>query len=130
MKNQILATLTMALSMATAAAHAQSSVTVYGNIDQYLNYMRSSSGATVKSLEDGAYLRSRLGFKGYEDLGDGYGAKFQMEGGLSADTGTQADGTRFLVCRRRMPKCASVVRTVRCRRAEATSTTRHVISDR
>jgi predicted porin len=95
MKNQILATITMALSMATAAAHAQSSVTVYGNIDQYLNYMRSSSGATVKSLEDGAYLRSRLGFKGYEDLGDGYGAKFQMEGGLSADTGTQADGTRF-----------------------------------
>jgi predicted porin len=72
-----------------------SSVTVYGTLDQYLNYMKSSSGAKVKSLEDGAYLRSRLGFRGVEDLGGGLSAKFQLEHGLSADTGGQADGTRM-----------------------------------
>jgi predicted porin len=76
------------------AAQAQSSVTLYGVIDQYLNYMRSSSGATVKSLEDGAYLRSRFGFRGAEDLGGGYFAKFQIEGSFSADDGSQPDTVR------------------------------------
>lgn len=83
-----------ALACTTAMAQT-SSVTIYGSLDQYLNYMRSSSGATVKSLEDGAYLRSRLGFRGVEALGGGWTAKFQLEHGLSADTGGQADATRF-----------------------------------
>ena len=78
------------------AAGAQSpNVTVYGVIDQYINYLHSSSGAKIRSLEDGAFLRSRIGFRGTEDLGDGYTAKFQLEGGFSTDTGTQADATRF-----------------------------------
>jgi len=79
------------LACMASTAGAQSSVTIYGDIDQYLNYMHSSSGAHVKALEDGAYLRSRIGFRGIEDLGDGYSAKFQLEGGFSADNGTQAD---------------------------------------
>ena len=76
-------------------AQAQSSVTAYGVIDQYLNYMHSSSGAKVRSLEDGAWLRSRIGFRGQEDLGDGTYAKFLLEGGYSVDTGSQADAGRF-----------------------------------
>ena len=80
----------------TLVAGAQtSSVTVYGSIDQYLNYMHSSSGATVKSVEDGAWQRSRIGFRGVEDLGGGLSAKFQLEGGFSADTGATADAARF-----------------------------------
>jgi predicted porin len=88
----------MAAGLACAAfgATAQtSSVTIYGSLDQYINYLHSDSGATVKSVEDGAYLRSRIGFRGVEDLGGGLTAKFQMEGGFSADTGTTADTTRF-----------------------------------
>ena len=92
----------MAAGLATAClgAEAQTAkpgfgVTLYGNIDQYLNYMHSSSGAKVKSLEDGEWLRSRIGFRGIEDLGDGFYAKFQLEGGFSTDTGGQADNTRF-----------------------------------
>lgn len=83
-----------AMTCGTAMAQT-SSVTVYGSLDQYVNYLKSSSGASVKSLEDGAYLRSRLGFRGVEALGDGWTAKFQIEHGLSADTGGQADATRF-----------------------------------
>lgn len=84
------------LLVAANAAQAQSgSVALYGNLDQYFNYLHSSSGATVKSLEDGAWLRSRFGVRGAEDLGGGLTAKFQLEGGFSADTGTQADVTRF-----------------------------------
>ncbi|WP_326403940.1 porin [Methylibium sp.] len=70
------------------------SVTLYGTLDQYLNYMRSDSGASLKTLNDGALLRSRWGLRGSEDLGGGLVAKFQLEQGFSADTGAAADGTR------------------------------------
>ena len=77
-----------------AAAFAQSSVTVYGTVDQYVNHMRSSSGNTVTALEDGAFLRSRLGFRGVEGLGGGLQAKFQLEMGINADDGSRADAAR------------------------------------
>jgi len=86
--------------LASLAALAQSTTTsdtvsLYGSIDQYLNVMRSSSGARLSSLNDGALLRSRVGFRGREDLGDGLSLKFNLEHGLSADSGAQADTTRF-----------------------------------
>lgn len=84
-----------ATAITGTALGQSSSVTLYGSIDQYFNYMKSDSGAKVRSLEDGAFLRSRLGFRGVEDLGGGYFAKFQIEHGLSADTGQQADANRF-----------------------------------
>lgn len=64
---------------------------VYGDIDEYLNHMRSSSGAKINALQDGAVLRSRLGFTGTKDFGSGYGGAFTLETGLNATNGTQAD---------------------------------------
>ena len=78
-----------------AAAQAQSNVAIYGNFDEYLGYIRSSSGAHVAGLNDGAVLRSRLGFRGTEDVGGGYKVKFTLEQGINADTGTGADSTRL-----------------------------------
>ena len=83
-----------ALGTLACAATAQSSVTVYGSIDQYYSKLSSGSGASVTALEDGTTLRSRLGFRGEEDLGSGYKAKFQLEQGISADSGATADATR------------------------------------
>lgn len=75
------------------AASAQSSVTLYGDIDQYVNYMHAGNGQKIISIDDGGLLRSRWGIKGSEDLGDGYAAKFQAEGGFSADSGTNSGTT-------------------------------------
>jgi len=83
------------LSHAQAVTPAPSSLTLYGTIDQYLNYMKSSSGASIRSLNDGATLRSRVGLRGVEDLGGGMAVRFNLEHGLAADTGAQADGSRF-----------------------------------
>lgn len=83
------------LAACSAAAQAQSGVTIYGSVDQYLGYIHSSSGAHIAGLNDGAILRSRLGFRGTEDLGGGYQAKFTLEQGLNADTGSQADASRL-----------------------------------
>jgi len=68
-----------------------SSLTFYGDIDLYANHMTSSSGKTINALEDGSYLRSRWGFRGFKDYGDGYKAKFCLEGGINGLTGQGAD---------------------------------------
>ena len=70
-------------------------MTVYGDVDYYLSYMTSSSGSKLIALQDGAYLRTRLGFKGDKDLGSGYFAKFNAEQGLNETNGAQADTTRL-----------------------------------
>ena len=64
---------------------------VYGDVDQYLNHMHSSSGARINALQDGAVLRSRLGFTGTKDFGSGFGGAFTLETGFNSTNGTQAD---------------------------------------
>jgi predicted porin len=83
------------LGVLACAAQAQSSVTLYGTLDQYLSRLHSSSGASITALEDGTNLRSRFGLRGEEDLGGGIKAKFQLESGFAADTGASAETARL-----------------------------------
>jgi predicted porin len=94
--NKTAASLACLLALGAGAAHAEpSAVTLYGVIDEYLNWMHSSSGNHVLALEDGAWLRSRWGLKGTEDLGGDRYVKFQLEGGFNADTGGLAGNGLF-----------------------------------
>jgi len=70
---------------------AGGSFRIYGDVDQYLNHMHSSSGAKINALQDGAILRSRLGFTGSKDFGSGVAGNFTLETGFNATNGTQAD---------------------------------------
>jgi predicted porin len=80
-----------AMGAFAGAAHAQSSVTVYGLIDMgYTNITTDStlrsSGATTNSTatqtgNNGRMSGSRLGFRGVEDLGGGTTAGFTLEFG-------------------------------------------------
>jgi predicted porin len=90
------------LAVATAAAqtpltysHNGANLTLYGDVDYYLNYQRSSSGNSIVSLQDGAYLRTRLGLRGDKEVAEGYTAKFTAEQGLNDTSGAQADTTRL-----------------------------------
>jgi predicted porin len=76
-------------------AQAQSSVTIYGILDQYVGYIRNGSGKSVTSLNDGGLLKSRFGFKGAEDLGGGYQATFDLESGFYGNTGASTQTARF-----------------------------------
>lgn len=73
-----------ALALAAAgAAQAQSSVTIYGRLN--LTVERQKAGDVSKTvLQNNS---SRIGFKGSEDMGGGLRAGFQLEHGVSADTG-------------------------------------------
>ncbi|MES2151944.1 MAG: porin [Pseudomonadota bacterium] len=72
------------------AAHAQSSVTVYGDVDVGL------VKKTDTTLAIGKRDSNALGFKGVEDLGGGLKALFQVEIRFEPDTGTLESVTRPL----------------------------------
>jgi general bacterial porin, GBP family len=80
------------------AAHAQSSVVLYGLVDLAVDHYKagSSSGAgDLWKLNDGVVNGlngSRWGVRVGEDLGGGLRAGAVLEGGLSADTGALGQG--------------------------------------
>jgi predicted porin len=78
------------LTAVTGAAYAQSSVTLYGNVD--LGLVLDSGAAAGKSVRvsSGVTGGSRIGFKGVEDLGGGLKAAFQLETGYCADSAAGA----------------------------------------
>ncbi|HSV70465.1 MAG TPA: porin [Methylibium sp.] len=83
------AVLALALAAGAAPACAQSSVTLYGLLDSYLEY-RNHNNAALDSrwaLNSGGMNTSRWGLRGSEDLGGGLKAIFQLEGELAVDTG-------------------------------------------
>jgi predicted porin len=83
------------------AAHAQSSVTLYGIIDTgiaWTNTVASSiktQGASRWSMATGWGSGDRFGFLGREDLGGGLAAVFQLEAGFSGLNGTSSQGGRL-----------------------------------
>ncbi|KQY90746.1 porin [Pelomonas sp. Root1444] len=92
--NHSRAALLAILSCACFGASAQSSVTVYGVADAYLQIGSGGRGST-KTLQSGGLQGSRVGFRGTEDLGGGLKALFQLESGLALDTGTVTQGGTF-----------------------------------
>lgn len=78
-----------------SAAQAQSSVTIYGVMDMGLEYGRYNDGVTLKKLDSGDQMASRIGFRGTEDIGGGLKANFMMESGLSLDTGATTQPQLF-----------------------------------
>lgn len=82
------------LAAASAAASAQSTVTLFGVLDLNARYVKNGD-VSLKSLSSGGVNTSRLGFRGTEDLGGGLSAGFWLETGINPDTGTTSDGTRF-----------------------------------
>lgn len=101
-----------------AQAQTQGGLTIYGSFDVAVDQIKKSEGnvqgtlfgvaggrpvpnavaspATSTSRMSTSLTRqSYLGFKGNEDLGGGYQAKFQLEGGFTPDAGTLSNDGRF-----------------------------------
>ncbi|WP_322062044.1 porin [Paraburkholderia sp. J63] len=86
------------------AAHAQSTMTLYGLIDEGITYVNSAqtgkaggqlTGGPQFALTDGhatGVAGSRWGLRGAEDLGGGLKANFVIENGFMANTGAFAQG--------------------------------------
>ncbi|QBQ99579.1 porin [Paraburkholderia pallida] len=68
-------------------AHAQSSVTLYGVIDDGLNYTSNARGHSAYAMVSGDTNASNFGLKGTEDLGGGLSAIFTLESGFNVNNG-------------------------------------------
>ncbi|WP_144113352.1 porin [Paraburkholderia sp. BCC1886] len=84
------------LAVFATAAHAQSSVTLYGLIDAGISYVNNSKTATghdnLVKYDDGVAQGSRWGLRGTEDLGGGLKALFVLENGFNSGTGALGQG--------------------------------------
>jgi predicted porin len=93
MKKQLFA---LAVSAAFAApVFAQSSVTLYGVIDEGLNYTNNAQDHSAYQMQSGYAQGSRWGLKGTEDLGGGLKALFTLENGFDVNNGKLGQGGRM-----------------------------------
>ncbi|WP_179401015.1 porin [Burkholderia guangdongensis] len=94
MKKSVALAMTAA-GFAAATAHAQSSVTLYGIVDNGIAYQNNaapsvgatSGGHAAWKMSTGVWAGSRFGLKGAEDLGGGTKAIFQLEAGVNTANG-------------------------------------------
>jgi len=89
MKKIALAAALAALSVPT---FAQSTVTLYGVIDEGFDFTNNVNGSKVYELQSGYAQGSRWGMKGTEDLGGGLKAVFQLENGFNVNNGKLGQG--------------------------------------
>ncbi|MEM5461552.1 porin [Paraburkholderia phytofirmans] len=77
-------------------ALAQSSVTLYGVVDDSIQYVHNVDGKSSRfALQSGSQTASRWGLVGNEDLGGGLKAVFRLENGFNINTGTLGQGGRM-----------------------------------
>jgi predicted porin len=82
------------VGLSISAAHAQSSVTLYGIIDTALLYSNNQKGESNYQMASGTLSGSRWGMRGTEDLGGGLQALYVLENGFSSTTGTLGQNGR------------------------------------
>lgn len=86
----------LAVLGAAGVAHAQTNVTIYGQLQPSYDYVtvKNADGSGKVKTTNMSYNASRVGFLGSEDLGNGLKAKFKLEHefDLVADKGWSAGG--------------------------------------
>ncbi|KAA1007714.1 porin [Paraburkholderia panacisoli] len=75
-------------------AHAKSSVTLYGVIDNGIEYQNDGAGSVVRA-SPGGLSATVYGLKGQEDIGGGLYVNFQLEQGFSAVNGQASNPAAF-----------------------------------
>ena len=73
-------------------AHAQSSLTLYGQLDAGVTYVSNAGGSQQYKFDDGVSWGNRWGMIGTEDLGGGTKAIFRLESGFGLGDGTSHQG--------------------------------------
>jgi predicted porin len=86
----------LGLTAISSAAFAQNSLTLYGVLDNSLQYAHNVNGkSTQLSMVDSNGASTRWGLKGVEDLGEETQAIFVLENGYNLNTGAFKQGGRM-----------------------------------
>ncbi|WP_025601129.1 porin [Burkholderia sp. WSM2230] len=73
-------------------AYAQSSITLYGVIDDGLSYISNAGGHSNFKMDSGVIYSDRWGMTGKEELGGGLRAIFTLENGFDVNSGAASQG--------------------------------------
>ncbi|MES2261844.1 MAG: porin [Pseudomonadota bacterium] len=88
----------MSIAPAWAKDDGPSAVTIYGLIDEGVQYLNNvavgKSTSNIYAVGSGM-ATSYFGFRGVENLGGGLKAIFDLQGGFSANNGTSSQGARL-----------------------------------
>lgn len=82
-------TIGMMLVGCSSVANAQSNLTLYGIVDEFVQYVDTGHGYTAAMGSSGQWA-SRFGIKGTEDIGGGNAVNFVLENGFLPTTGAFA----------------------------------------
>ncbi|HTH74658.1 MAG TPA: porin [Trinickia sp.] len=86
----------LAAVVTCAPAFAQSSVTLYGAVDDAVTYVNNQRGSSNVYLRQGNLYASKFGLQGKEDLGGGTLAIFDLQNGFDLNTGAfSSSGVTF-----------------------------------
>lgn len=80
------------VAASSGIAHAQSSTTLYGVVDNGLEYTNNQAGKSNVQMSQGGLGSSKWGLVGLEDLGGGTQAIFKLEDGFDPNKGTLGNG--------------------------------------
>ncbi|RZF24210.1 porin [Paraburkholderia sp. UYCP14C] len=95
MKYKIVVALSLGI-VSTTSVFAQSSVTLYGIIDESIQYTHNTGGHSNQiKMQSGQFSVSQWGLKGMEDLGGGLNAIFNLQSGFDVNTGKMNGGLLF-----------------------------------
>ncbi len=89
-----IATIVPTLTLAPCA-HAQSTVTLYGELDEALTYYNKVGNHSLIELQGANLTSNKWGMLGKEDLGGGLKAIFKLESGFNINTGKSSQGGRL-----------------------------------
>ncbi len=91
------AALAVAAGLTVGAAQAQSSVTLYGQVDAWVGAQKGFDSSRAGVVNPGGMSTSYWGLKGSEDLGNGLKSLFALEAFFRPDTGRAGrfDGDNF-----------------------------------
>jgi predicted porin len=96
MKKISISALAFGVLAAANTAHAQSSVTLYGLIENSVTFGHNTvPGGNLYRLLGGNLTGTRWGLRGGEDLGGGTRAVFDLESGFNPNTGESDSGLEF-----------------------------------
>lgn len=79
----------------SSAVHAQSSVTLYGSIDESVAYFNNTGGHSLVAMQSGANAATYWGLKGKEELGSGLTAIFTLESSFDITRGSLSSNRIF-----------------------------------
>ncbi|SEA91223.1 porin [Paraburkholderia sartisoli] len=94
MKSSNYGMLAITVIAASSNAMAQSSVTLYGTIDEAVAYFNNTGQGSVFELQGADLASNKWGLKGEEDLGGGLKTVFDLENGFDINTGAMSQGGR------------------------------------